>query len=402
MLHSEARGIPPPAHPPMTILHRILRGGYWFFGPGDCRSARRIHRRPVLAHFSVGFRVVCLPARSPASAHPLMDLLHRVLRGGSWVNLPRYCRSALRYHNRPDVASYGVGFRVVCPTKTAIISHFLPLFNMNNLQDLIPLVEIPAGEFLMGSPDGDSAAYDDERPQHRVTVPALQMGRTPVTQAQWRAVAALPRVKRDLNPNPSYHHGDDHPVERVSWHDAMEFCERLSRATGRIYTLPSEAQWEYACRAGTTTPYNCGETISTSQANFNGNCTTSVGSYSPNAWGLCDMHGNVWEWCLDQWHDSYEGAPTDGSAWQGDSLGKVSGADPVAAIPGTADRLAAATSSPAMPAATSVSASAVKRLLRGGCWFHVPHYCRSAFRDGVRAANLNGFFGFRVCCLPQP
>jgi formylglycine-generating enzyme required for sulfatase activity len=118
------------------------------------------------------------------------------------------------------------------------------------------------------------------------------------------------------------------PVEQVSWHDAMEFCSRLSQSTGRYYILPSEAQWEYACRAGTTTPLAFGETLSDELANYDAHTTygsgmrgqyrqqtTTVKRFPANAWGLQDMHGNVWEWCLDHWHDSYEGAPTDGSAW---------------------------------------------------------------------------------------
>jgi formylglycine-generating enzyme required for sulfatase activity len=173
-------------------------------------------------------------------------------------------------------------------------------------------------------------------------------------------------------------------VENVSWEDAMEFCSRLSQRTGRTFTLPSEAQWEYACRAGTTTPFHFGETITSNLANYDASFiyangpkgeyreqTTPVGMFPANAWGLQDMHGNVWEWCLDHWHDSYEGAPTDGSAWV-DGEGLI-GED-------TSDR---------------------PRLLRGGSWFYVPQDCRSACRLRYLPVNrVVSSFGFRVCCLP--
>jgi formylglycine-generating enzyme required for sulfatase activity len=168
-------------------------------------------------------------------------------------------------------------------------------------------------------------------------------------------------------------------VERVSWFDAIEFCSRLSQRTGRTYSLPSEAQWEYACRAGSTTPFHFGETISPELANYNGNHsyangpkgtyrqqTIEVARFPANAWGLHDMHGNVWEWCVDHWHGSYKGAPTDGSAW----LNPKAEEDEW-------------------------------RLLRGGSWISLPGNCRSAFRLNVRPDGRHGLVGFRVCCLPQ-
>ena len=146
--------------------------------------------------------------------------------------------------------------------------------------------------------------------------------------------------------NPSYFKGGKRPVEKVSWHDATKFCQKLSSKTGKIYTLPSESQWKYACRAGTTAPFYFGETITPELVNYSGNYpyanapkgkyggeTTDVGSFPPNAFGLYDIHGNVWEWCLDACHDNYNGAPTDGSSWE-------SGGD------------------------------SNDRLLRGGCWIH--------------------------------
>jgi formylglycine-generating enzyme required for sulfatase activity len=192
----------------------------------------------------------------------------------------------------------------------------------------LEMVAIPGGTFLMGSPESEPERSDRESPQHTVTIQPFFMGKFPVTQAQWQAVASLPKVNIDLKPDPSNFKGANRPVEQVSWNDAVEFCARLSKATGREYRLPSEAEWEYACRAGTTTPFHFGETITTDLANYDGNYTygsgskgqyrkqtTDVGSFPANAFGLHDMHGNVWEWCQDTWHENYNGAPTDGSAW---------------------------------------------------------------------------------------
>jgi formylglycine-generating enzyme required for sulfatase activity len=172
----------------------------------------------------------------------------------------------------------------------------------------LEMVSIPAGEFLMGSPEKEEQRFDPESPQHSVKVPSCFMGKFEVTQAQWAAVAKLPKVKIDLNPDPAYFKGAKRPVERVSWLEAVEFCDRLSQKTGRLYRLPSEAEWEYACRAGTTTPFHFGATITTDLANFDGNYTyaaapkgkylkqtTEVGSFPPNSFGLYDLHGNVYE-----------------------------------------------------------------------------------------------------------
>ncbi|MGK7918325.1 MAG: formylglycine-generating enzyme family protein, partial [Prochloraceae cyanobacterium] len=185
----------------------------------------------------------------------------------------------------------------------------------------LDMVAIRGGKFLMGSPTEEEGSFDCERPQHEVTIQPFWMSKFPVTQALWRAIAELPKVDRHLNLEPSSFQGDNLPVESVSWYDAVEFCSRLSRETGRSYRLPSEAEWEYAARAGTTTPFHCGETIETKLANYRGSATyanepqgeyrgetTPVGSFPPNAFGLYDMHGNVWEWCADIWHDNYSGA----------------------------------------------------------------------------------------------
>jgi formylglycine-generating enzyme required for sulfatase activity len=249
---------------------------------------------------------------------------------------------------------------------------------------VLEMVQIPAGTFLMGSPETELERSNSEGPQHTVTLPTFFMGKYPVTQAQWRAVAALPQVDRKLDPDPSYFKGDNRPAEGVSWYEAVEFCARLSAHTGREYRLPSEAEWEYACRAGTETSFHFGETITTDLANYNGNYTygpgpkgtypketTPVGSFQvANAFGLYDLHGNVWEWCADHWHDSYEGAPTDGSAWLTENENQY-------------------------------------RLLRGGSWILPPSLCRSAFRLRPLPGLRNDSYGFRVASatartLPSP
>jgi formylglycine-generating enzyme required for sulfatase activity len=264
----------------------------------------------------------------------------------------------------------------------------------------LTLLRIPSGHFWMGAPEGEEGSSDQERPVHRVTLGEFLLGQAPVTQAQWRAVAEWEREEQEdgelwpqeLDPDPvarlgdpGRFRGDERPVVNVSWREAMAFCQRLRLRTGKNYTLPSEAQWEYACRAGTTTAFHFGETISSEVANYNGSEayangpkgeyrreTTEVGLFPANAWGLQDMHGNVWEWCLDHWHDSYEGAPRDGSAWlEGEGL-------------------------------RGEESSGRERLLRGGSWDVHPRGCRSARRSRGHPDNrYSGGRGFRVCCLPQ-
>ncbi|MEQ8971199.1 MAG: bifunctional serine/threonine-protein kinase/formylglycine-generating enzyme family protein [Coleofasciculus sp. C1-SOL-03] len=241
----------------------------------------------------------------------------------------------------------------------------------------LEMVAIPGGTFQMGSPETEEGHKDNESPQHWVTIKPFFLGKYPITQAQWQAVAHFPKVERELDPDPSEFKGENRPVERVSWYDCVEFCARLSQYTGWNYRLPSEAEWEYACRAGTTTPFHFGETITTDLANYKGNYiygagvkgkyrkeTTPVGSFQvANAFGLYDMHGNVWEWCLDQWHDSYEGAPSDGQAW---------------IIDDDNDNHC--------------------RLLRGGSWFYNPRGCRCAARGRKTPDFRHGILGFRVVC----
>ena len=274
----------------------------------------------------------------------------------------------------------------------------------------LQLVEIPAGSFLMGSPASEEGHQADEGPQHEVKLESFFLGRTPITQAQWREVAQWQegpgeRWGHRLNPTPSRFqdvkgglftgaaNSDNRPVETVSWLDAMEFCSRLSQRSGKTYTLPSESQWEYACRAGTTTPFSYGETLSAELANYDANATygrgrkgksrgqtTLVGSFAANAWGLHDMHGNVWEWCADHWHSSYalglQKAPADGRPWL-----DATEADKARMEGERADER--------------------RRVLRGGSWYLNPAFCRSAFRYYYFPANADDFIGFRVCCLPR-
>jgi len=212
------------------------------------------------------------------------------------------------------------------------------------------MVVIPAGRFQMGSTTGDS----DERPVRTVSLQDFSIGKFEVTQREWKAI---------MGSNPSSFKGDTLPVENVSWNDAQTFVERLSARTGKRYRLPSEAEWEYAARAGSTGDYSFGSDRSQLGQHgwFDGNSgrqTRPVGQKLANAFGLHDVHGNVWEWVQDCWNNSYAGAPTDGSAWE---RGDCS-----------------------------------RRLLRGGSWNYLPENARAAFRGGVDATDRNYFIGFRV------
>jgi formylglycine-generating enzyme required for sulfatase activity/serine/threonine protein kinase len=194
----------------------------------------------------------------------------------------------------------------------------------------LEMVEIPAGTFMMGSPEALKKEYPDEAPQHEVSLERFYMSKYEITIVEWAAVARLPKIERDLSPDPSSFKADRKmPVQGVSWLEAKEFCARLSAETGRDYRLPSEAEWEYACRATTTTPFNLGATITSEVVNYDAHypyaqapkgvtrkMPTPVGNLgAPNAFGLSDMHGNMAEWCLDGWHENYVGAPTDGTEW---------------------------------------------------------------------------------------
>ncbi|MDC8756557.1 bifunctional serine/threonine-protein kinase/formylglycine-generating enzyme family protein [Janthinobacterium fluminis] len=248
------------------------------------------------------------------------------------------------------------------------------------------LVLIPTGRFQMGSPEherkiamaaGSQKSWlDRETPQHWVGIEqSFALGRHPVSVGQWRqfvrATGWVAQSETDWE-NPGFVQNDRHPVVGVSWHDAQLYLEWLSGRTGQVYRLPSEAEWEYACRAGSKTAFSFGDEISTEHANYDGHYTyngsargqyrggsSAAGDFPPNPWGLYDMHGNVWEWVQDVVHDNYEGAPADGRAWE-------EGGD------------------------------ASRRILRGGSWLYNPRYLRSALRNGFSAVLGNDIVGFRV------
>lgn len=251
------------------------------------------------------------------------------------------------------------------------------------------MLVVPAGSFLMGSPQDEEWRGDDEGPQHEVVIKQpFAVGRFAVTVDEFAAFAeatgrAMPdklwtfennsgeeREGRSFR-NPGFAQTARHPVVGVNWEDAAAFCAWLKQTTSKSYRLLSEAEWEYCCRAGTTTPFWFGHDIATAQANFNGICTGGAGksgefpgrtlpvdSFYPNPWGLYQVHGNVWEWCEDNWHPSYQGAPADGSAWKGN--GNRS------------------------------------RVRRGSSWNSRPRYLRSACRHWFRPDLRNNVIGFRV------
>jgi formylglycine-generating enzyme required for sulfatase activity len=248
------------------------------------------------------------------------------------------------------------------------------------------LVLIPTGRFQMGSHEHERKIamaagaqkrwLERETPQRWVGIERpFAMGRYPVTVGEWRVFAQATGWEPTGEVNwlePGFPQTDAHPVVGVSWHDAQRYLAWLSAATSKRYRLPSEAEWEYACRAGTRTAFSFGDTISSEQANYDGSFsynggprgayrggTTPSGMFPANPWGLYDMHGNVWEWVQDVVHDNYEGAPLDGSAWE-------SGGD------------------------------AARRILRGGSWLYNPRYLRSALRNGFSSVLSNDIVGFRV------
>jgi formylglycine-generating enzyme required for sulfatase activity len=245
------------------------------------------------------------------------------------------------------------------------------------------LALIPAGKFVMGSPPSEAEREPEEVPHEVAITRPFYLGLHAVTQAQFQKV---------IGKNPSFFSarnggGPDHPVEQVGWTDAVKFCERLSslpeeRQAGRTYRLPTEAEWEYACRAGTTTAFHVGDSLSSTQANFNGKYpyggapagpflrrTAKVGSYPPNAWGLHDMHGNVGQWCAD-WYDPdcYKHSPRD---------------DP---------------KGPAQGVVSTGFKTDFFHVVRGGCWLDEARGCRSARRFRLQSSEAYRWVGLRVAC----
>ncbi|MGC9526182.1 MAG: formylglycine-generating enzyme family protein [Limnospira sp.] len=254
----------------------------------------------------------------------------------------------------------------------------------------VEMILIPGGTFLMGSPETEAGRGVTEGPQHEVNVAPFFMSRYAITQKQWRAIANLPKLAIELDPDRSQYNGENRPAEWVTWFDAIEFCARLSQLTNRTYRLPSEAEWEYACRAGTATPFYYGETITTDIVNFYGDFsdgeapkgvvrkgTAPVGSFPPNAFGLYDTHGNVWEWCADPWNNDYQGAPKNGRVWDEEKSG---------------DRY-----QDYLVYLNDLIADNRFRVLRGGSWDVQLQDCRSAIRlRNIPTGRSN--YGFRICC----
>jgi formylglycine-generating enzyme required for sulfatase activity len=234
------------------------------------------------------------------------------------------------------------------------------------------MVQIPGGTFLMGAPESEPGSKTSERPQHQVNVAPFYLGKYPVTLDQWRAVMGARPYAMKIAAS-SFKKSGRQPAVRVSFDEVEEFCARLSRKTRRIFRLPSEAEWEYACRAGTSTAFSFGPAITRDVAIYDGEAirradpdgthttTRPVGSLrAANAFGLSDMHGHVWEWCEDWWHKSYEGAPTDGRAWKSDGESR-------------------------------------NRVMRGGSWYAAAEFCRSASRHiGGEAGIRSRQIGLRV------
>ena len=234
---------------------------------------------------------------------------------------------------------------------------------------LLTMIQIPPGTFMMGAPDREEGQESSEKPHHLVNVATFYLGQTHITQAQWNTI--FPDKSVTLGSNSQL------PVDSISWLDAIEFCDRLSTKTGREYRLPTESEWEYACRATTTNPFAYGDTISPSIVNYDGlrpygqiikgTCRekpTPVATFPPNLFGLYDMHGNLWEWCLDEWFANYDDAPKDGTA-RGDLV--------------TGDENK-------------------QRVVRGGSWFSSGQICRAASRSSLPASYQHNHYGFRVVC----
>ncbi|MCL2932201.1 MAG: bifunctional serine/threonine-protein kinase/formylglycine-generating enzyme family protein [Trichodesmium sp. MAG_R03] len=220
----------------------------------------------------------------------------------------------------------------------------------------LEMVYIPGGSFLMGSPENEEGREKNESPQHKVLLQPFYMSKYPITEEQYQVI---------MGENPSFNMTKSSEVGKLpvqlKWDNATQFCQQLSIKIGKAYILPSESQWEYACRAGTTTPFYFGSSITPSLVNYNSRSTCNVGSFPPNAFGLYDMHGNVSEWCQDIWHDNYNGAPTNGGPWETPEKGFFK------------------------------SIFGVSRVIRGGDYFNSTRSCRSARRTSQDANFSSGF-----------
>ncbi|BAQ61373.1 serine/threonine kinase [Geminocystis sp. NIES-3708] len=237
----------------------------------------------------------------------------------------------------------------------------------NNI--LLEMINIPQGNFVMGTPDIEQGRSVDETPEHEVSISNFFVSKYLITQSQYLGV---------MNENPSFFVGENKPVENISWFSAQNFCAKLSALTGKKFRLLSEAEWEYVCRANTNTPFSFGRTITPELANYKASFgygdgsggkwrqeTTEVGIFTANNFGLYDLHGNVWEWCEDHWHENYHQAPIDGSAW--------------------------------LETEKNVDED-FPRVIRGGSWDDTAYYCRAGVRLWTLPQFKGKLIGFRVAC----
>lgn len=311
-------------------------------GNPDVSDSAQLSENPNPSYAEVLARLKDLEDRAQTQQAPKYDLRGAKFAGG-FAETVLGDQVGGSISNKPSEPSTPEVSQSTTKTRT------IDLGNGVNLE----LVYVPGGTFLMGSPEREEGGQDNERPLHPVTVPEFWMGKYPVTQEQYQAVSGE---------NPSHFKGKDRPVEQVSWHDAKAFFEKVLQKLGERLRLPSEAEWEYACRARTTTPYYVGDKLTLKQACYGRSSaegTVPVGRYPANLFGLYDMHGNVWEWCQDTLHDRYDGAPKNGYVWADDNANE-------------------------------------NRIRRGGCWVSLAEKCRSAYRSYYYSSIPSNGIGFRV------
>ncbi|MET0267495.1 MAG: SUMF1/EgtB/PvdO family nonheme iron enzyme [Duganella sp.] len=330
-----------------------------------------------------------LAARRDADAKAAREEREAQQRKAAQLKAELAYRAEQERHRKQQAERHAAELAVLLPTPTSPVADASGVLRDRFIDGSgagPDLVLMPSGRFQMGSHEQEQAAaikagaqkkwLEREGPQRWVGIEQpFALGRFPVTVGQWRLFARATGWESQSDVDwraPGFAQNDQHPVVGVSWYDVQRYLQWLSEKTGQTYRLPSEAEWEYACRAGTKTAFSTGDTISTEQANYDGNYvynggprgafrqgTSKVDEFAPNPWGLFDMHGNVWEWTQDVVHDDYQGAPVDGSAWQ-------DGGDQA------------------------------RRILRGGSWLYNPRYLRSAVRNGYSALLANDIVGFRV------
>jgi formylglycine-generating enzyme required for sulfatase activity len=373
---------------------RVLRGGSWGSFARCVRSAYRLREDAGCADDVTGFRC----ARGQERAEP--DLLREESSGGGAANfllragLPAAENDQLPLGRpfviRSDCEEIGFGVFRKPAWATGVGRDRFGLWSVITVEEIDQKLRwIPPGHFTMGSPAGSTATeaerFDDEGPQHEVIFKqGFWLFDTACTHELWTAVmktksspqkrktpGKTSKIALEKNNPGRFDHARYLPIGMVSWNDAREFINEINlKIAGLNLRLPSEAEWEYACRAGTDTPFSFGDTISPDQVNYDGNHpyaggekglyrgkTVPVASLPANPWGLYEMHGNLWEWCEDGWHDDYQGAPADGTAWR-DSMGAA-------------------------------------RVLRGGSWLNPARHVRSACRDWLAAGDANDCTGFR-------